>query len=48
MEIHTAKPLVPQSSPFEVEIVIPKLKRYKLLGIDQILAEVIQAGGQIL
>jgi hypothetical protein len=26
MEIHTAEPLVPDSSPFEVEIPIAKLK----------------------
>jgi hypothetical protein len=35
-------------SPFEVEIAIEKLKRYKLPGIDEIAAELIQAGGNIL
>jgi hypothetical protein len=29
IEIHTAEPLVPDPSPFEVEIAIAKLKRYK-------------------
>jgi hypothetical protein len=28
IEIHTAEPLVPDPSPFEVEIAIAKLKRY--------------------
>jgi hypothetical protein len=46
IEIHTAKPLVPDPSPFEVEIAIAKLKRYKSPGSDHILAELIQAGGE--
>jgi hypothetical protein len=29
IEIHTAEPLVPDPSPFEAEIAIAKLKRYK-------------------
>jgi hypothetical protein len=37
-------PLVPDPSPFEVEIAIAKLKKYKLPGSDQILEELIQAG----
>jgi hypothetical protein len=48
IEIHTAEPLVPHRSPFEVEIAVAKLKRYKSLGRDQIPAELIQAGGDIL
>jgi hypothetical protein len=47
-EIHTAEPLVPEASSSEVEIAIEKLKRYKLSGIDRILAELIQAGGNTL
>jgi hypothetical protein len=47
-EIHTAKPLVPEPSSFEVEIAIEKLKRYKSPGIDQIPAELIQAAGNTL
>jgi hypothetical protein len=43
-EIHTAEPLVLEPSSFEVEIAIGNLKRYKSPGIDQILAELIQAG----
>jgi hypothetical protein len=48
IEIHTAEPLVPDPSPFELEIANAKLKSYKLPGRDQILAELIQAGGEIL
>jgi hypothetical protein len=48
MEVHRAEPLVPDSSPFEAETVIAKLKRYKLLGSDQILAELTQVGFKIL
>jgi hypothetical protein len=44
-EVHTAEPLVPEPRAFEVEMAIEKLKRYKLLGIDQIPAELIKAGG---
>jgi hypothetical protein len=35
-------------SPFEVEIAIAKLKRYKSPGSDQIPTELIQARGEIL
>jgi hypothetical protein len=48
IEIHIAGPLVPNPSPFEVEIAIAKLKMYKSHGSDQIPAELIQAGGEIL
>jgi hypothetical protein len=47
-EIHTAEPLVPEPSSSEVETAIEKLKRYKSPGIDQIPAELIQAGGNTL
>jgi hypothetical protein len=40
-----AESLVLEPSIFEVEIVIAKLKRYKLTGNDQIPTELIQAGG---
>jgi hypothetical protein len=46
MKIHTTKPLVPEPSPFVVEIAVAKLKQYKSLGTDQIPAEMIQAGGE--
>jgi hypothetical protein len=46
-EIHTAEPLVPEPSSTEVEIAVEKLKRYKSPGIDQIPAELIQAGEYI-
>ena len=42
--IHTAEPLVPESSAFEVELAIEKLKSHKSPGIDQIPAELIRAG----
>jgi hypothetical protein len=42
IEIHTAEPLIPDPSLFEIEIGIEKLKTYKSPGSDQILAENIQ------
>jgi hypothetical protein len=36
MEVYTAEPLVPKPSPFEDEIAVTKLKKYKLPGTDQI------------
>jgi hypothetical protein len=47
IEIHTAEPLLPDPSSFEVEVAIAKLKRYKSPGSDHIPAELIQAGGGI-
>jgi hypothetical protein len=47
-EIHTAEPLIPDPSHFEVESAIAKLKRYKSTGSDQIPAELIRVGGEIL
>jgi hypothetical protein len=47
-EIHIAEPFMPQPSATEVEITIRKLKRYKVPGSDQIPAELIQEGGEIL
>jgi hypothetical protein len=32
-EVHTAEPLIPETSSFVVEIVIKKLKRYKSQGL---------------
>ena len=43
-EIHTAYPLVPETSAFEVEMPIDKLKRQKSPGIDQIPEELIKEG----
>jgi hypothetical protein len=40
-EIHKAEPQVPGHSHLEYEIAGAKLKKYKLPGIDQILAELI-------
>jgi hypothetical protein len=46
--MHTAKPFAPQPSKADVEVAIGKLKRYKSPGVDQIPAELIQAGGETL
>jgi hypothetical protein len=43
-----AEPLVPGPNRLEVEIVIAKLNKYKSPGSDQISAELIQAGGEML
>jgi hypothetical protein len=48
IEVHTAKLLVHDPNPIEVEIAVAKLKMFKSLGSDQIQAEMIQAGGEIL
>jgi hypothetical protein len=47
-EMHTAEPFVPEPTVSEVEIAVGKLKRYKCLGVDQISAELIHAGGETL
>ena len=44
-EIHTAEPLVPEPSAFEVEFAIGKLKSHKSPGIDEIPAKLFKAGG---
>jgi hypothetical protein len=44
-EMHTAEPFMLKPSGSEVEVTIGKLKRYKSPGVDQIPAELIQAGG---
>jgi len=43
-EVHTAEPLVPETSAAEVELAIDKLKSHKSPGIHQIPAELIKAG----
>ena len=45
-ETHTAEPLVPGPSAFEVELAIEKLKSHKSPGVDQIPAELIKEGGR--
>jgi hypothetical protein len=45
-EMHTAEPFLPEPSASEVEVAIGMQKRYKSPGVDQILAELIQAGGE--
>jgi hypothetical protein len=47
-EVHTAEPLVPEPSAFEVEMAIEMLKRPKSPGINEIPAELIKAGGRII
>jgi hypothetical protein len=46
--MHTAESFIPEPSSFEVEIALERLNQYKSLGTDQILAELIQAGGNTL
>jgi hypothetical protein len=48
IEVHKAEPLVLGPSCLEVDIAIAKLKKYKSPVSDLILAEVIQAGGEML
>jgi hypothetical protein len=48
IEIYTAEPLVPEPSPFKIEIPIAKLKSYKSPSSDQIPTELIQVGGETL
>jgi hypothetical protein len=38
--MHTAEPLVPDPSPFEVEIAIAKFEKCKLPGRDQNLVQI--------
>jgi len=45
-EIHTAEPLVPESSAAEVELAIKNLKATKSPGIDQIPAEFFKEGSR--
>jgi hypothetical protein len=47
-EMQTTDPFVPEPSVLEDEVAIGKLKRYKSPGVDQIPAELIQAGGETL
>jgi hypothetical protein len=48
MDIQTVDPLVTEPSLVEVEISTEKQKSYKSPGTNQILAELIKAGGEIL
>jgi hypothetical protein len=48
IDVHMPDPLVPGPGRPEVEIAIAKLKKYKSTGSDEILTELIQAGGEIL
>ena len=46
-EIHTAEPLVPQPSAFEVGMATEHLKRHRPPGTDQFPADLIKTGGII-
>jgi hypothetical protein len=48
IEIHAGELLVSDPIHFDIEITIAKLKRYKSPGSDEIPAELILAGGEIL
>jgi hypothetical protein len=45
-EMHIAEPFVPELSASEFGAALLKLKRYKSRRVDQIPAELIQAGGK--
>jgi hypothetical protein len=47
IEIHIAEPLGPDPSPFEFEIVVENLKRYKSPGSNKIPAGLIQTTQQM-
>jgi hypothetical protein len=47
-EMDRAEPLVSEPNYSEAEITVEKLKRYKSQNIDQVPAELIQAGGNTL
>ena len=44
-EVYTAEPDIPERSLIEVKIAIEKLKSHKAIGVDNILSDLIQAGG---
>ena len=44
IEIHTAQPLAPEPSAYEVELAIENIKSHKSPGIDQIPTELFKAG----
>jgi hypothetical protein len=48
MDVHTAESLVAEPSLVEMEISIGKLRSYKSPGTDQISAELIKPGGEML
>jgi hypothetical protein len=48
IEIHTDEPIVPRPSRLELEIATAKLKKYKSPSSDEIPAELIETGGEIL
>jgi hypothetical protein len=48
IEVHTADPLVPGPCRLELAIAVAELKKYKSPGSDQIPAELIQVGGEML
>jgi hypothetical protein len=48
IKVHATETLAPGPSRLEVEIAIVKLIKYKSPGSDQIPADLIQAGGEIL
>jgi hypothetical protein len=46
--MHTVETFLPDSSASNIEVVIGKMESYKKASVDQIPAELIQAGGEIL
>jgi hypothetical protein len=48
MEIQTAERLITATSSCKAEIAVANLKRYKSPGNEQVLTELLQAGGETL
>jgi len=46
IEVHTAEPLVPETSAYELQLPIEKIKSHKPPGINQIPSEPFKAGGR--
>jgi hypothetical protein len=46
--MHTAEPFVPEPRASEAEVAVGKLKSYRCPGVDQIPAELFQAGEETL
>jgi hypothetical protein len=46
IEVHTAEPLVPEPSAYELHLAIEKLKSHKPPGTNQIPSELFKAGGR--
>jgi hypothetical protein len=48
IEVHTAEPFVPQPIASQFEVAVGKLRKHKSPGFDQIPAEIVPAGGELI